>query len=311
MKKRFAVFIPAYNASKTVIETLNGINRAAAVIRQIVPVYVVDDCSKDDTAEVIENHKFSNLDIHLDINKVNLGERGTINAYFKKLDNEIDWIFLIHADDIPKCNWLQDIIEVIEKADDNKYFTVWSSYDSFNNHTGEETEGDNDGEIVFNNRNTIDARTYIAKVTCSWHVSGAAINRKLFEKIGGFDAAMPQYGDTDFFAAGMLSGYNDIYLRKTLTRYRIITSSVSFISKNTNRDIREMMYLINKYNIVLTAHEKMKISLLAVKNCSRRIIKHAIKGRIYTVYNLVPLTFKAFVSFLFYRGKTILNVREK
>jgi glycosyltransferase involved in cell wall biosynthesis len=273
-----AVFIPAYNASKTIYETLEGINISAFTAGIILPVFVYDDFSSDNTLEVLKSFKADNIQIYIHQNKKNLGERATINHAFSEFGKQFHWVYLIHADDIPKPDWIQAINKVIYSCNNDTIFTVWSSFDSLIEIDKSIIEGDNEGTVVINNRSSEDANIYLTKITSSWHVSGAAINLKLFNLIGGFDSLLPQYGDTDFFVRGFLNGFSDIYIRKTLTFYRIIQSSVSSVSRNTNRDIKEMIYLSDKFQKILSKQQRRRIFKKGFKLAVKRVAKETKSG---------------------------------
>lgn len=267
------VFIPAYNCAKTIGDTLNGIDISAKAAGIIVDVFVCNDCSTDDTSDVVQKYEGKNIKISLHLNEFNIGERATINKHWKSLLFQYKWALLIHADDIPKNDWIGIIYKEIESCDYRSVFTIWSSFDSFNHIGGNIYPGDNSGGINYNKRSLDNALFYLTKVTSSFHVSGAAFNLELFNLMEGFDDTMPQYGDTDFFARGMIAGFNDIYIKRTLTKYRIINTSVSSVSKRSSRDIKEMFYLINKYDTFLTKSGKRKIISLAIRYSLRRCFK--------------------------------------
>lgn len=287
---KIAVFVPAYNASATIAETLAGIDESAAFINDKVDVYVVDDRSKDNTIAVLQQLKFNNLNLQIFQNEKNLGERGTINKYFKDFQGRYEWIFLIHADDIPKKNWIADMISAIDEiGEDDQVFTVWSSFDVYLDETGQILPGDNEGAHHQRNRSSGEIRRYLRKVAASYHVSGAAINMRLFALLEGFDAGLPQYGDTDFFCRGFLRGFSDIYVAKSLTYYRITGGSVSSVSYNTNRDIREIKYLIGKFSEILTAGDKLSMMADASWKLQRRMAKALLRGKLSNVINSVKL----------------------
>ena len=288
------IFIPCYNASKTVLETLVAIEKNIFLYDKKIKVIAVDDCSKDNTYQILSNFKPSLFEIEIYRNEFNLGERATINKYFRDLELKYNWILLIHADDIPKENWILKLTEVISKVDQSNVFTVWSSYDNLVHETKQIFEGDKSGVINYNKRTFADATNYITKMSASYHVSGAAINLKLYFKIGGFNSDLPQFGDTVFFAEGILKGYNDVYIQDTLTYYRIIKSSVSFVSNNSNRDIKEMYYIYEKYFNILNTSQREIIIKRARIILIKRIIKNLIQFNLKSIGLLFFLLFKSF-----------------
>ena len=87
MQHKIAVIIPAYNeesAIEAVIASVNALNTAAAAPRYI-PL-VINDCSKDRTAEMID--KADCIAVHL---AVNLGIGGAVQTGFLfALENGFD-----------------------------------------------------------------------------------------------------------------------------------------------------------------------------------------------------------------------------
>lgn len=297
MSENISIFIPAFNASKTICETLEGVNQSALFAGMIIPVYIYDDCSLDDTFMIINSYNGSNIELYVYKNLKNLGERGTINLAFENLATKFNWVLIIHADDIPKKEWIKIIYEVIDECGDKNVFSIWSSYDCFEESDKNIHPGDNEGSIVRYQRQLKDGKFYLTKITSSWHVSGAAINLGLFKTIGRFDPFLAQYGDTEFYAKAMIKGFNDIYIRRTLTKYRVLSSSVSFVSKKTNRDIKEMFYIINKYSNILTKNEKRKILHLALEYSFKRSIKSILKGDLKSFFKAVFLTFSSLTKY--------------
>jgi glycosyltransferase involved in cell wall biosynthesis len=273
------IFIPCYNAGSTVKQTLDSVLHAIEKTNRPIPVYIYNDCSKDNSVEVINAYIKENNAIFLVNNETNIGERRTTNAAVRTLLSlKYDWMFIIHADDIANEDWLNVLIDNIEKVNGENFFTVWSSYDSFDHDTGKITPGDNTGEVHIRNRSNEEIKEYIVKVYSNWHISGAAFNLKLYQQLGGFENDMPQFGDTDFFVRGLLAGFNDIYISRTLNKYRIIHMSVSSVSFKTNRDIKETYFLIDKYKHILNKEDKIKMIARCCTILFKRTLKAAKQG---------------------------------
>jgi glycosyltransferase involved in cell wall biosynthesis len=275
--KRIAVFIPCYNASLTLAETLRSVEHAVAELDFPVPVYLYDDCSKDESIAIARNTWKDPGTLIIKQNGANQGERRTTNEAFQYFSGRYDWVFIIHADDIAKAGWLKELCRQIGQVDNEEYFTVWSSFDSLDHISGNTMSGDNTGNISKRERTKEEKINYITKLYCNWHLSGAAINVSLFHRLNGFDESMAQFGDTDFFARGLLAGFRDLYLSRTLTFYRIVSNSVSSTSVRTNRDIKEVNYIISKFKDRLNKGELRKLyrklSFLAFRRSCRSIVK--------------------------------------
>lgn len=293
VKKRYAVFIPCYNAAGTIQETIESVQEAIEFVGLPIPVFIYDDCSKDDSYIVVSEFIKSKPTFSLIKNELNSGERKTTNLAFQKLYGTYDWVFIIHADDIVKKDWLASLISEIEKVDAD-CFTAWSSYDVFHDTIKNAEEGDNSGAVFYGSKSVEEVRAILRKMYSSWHISGAAFNLSLTHKLGGFDEKLAQFGDTDFFVRGLLAGYKHIYISRTLTYYRIIEGSVSSVSVNTNRDINEIIFLVDKYKSILTKKDKS-----ALYGIVRRLsLRRAMKGLAYRKFSIAFHNFKQFGSFI-------------
>ncbi|HEU0126161.1 MAG TPA: glycosyltransferase family A protein, partial [Flavobacterium sp.] len=108
---KIAILIPTYNASKTVKQTLISVQQNIHENNHLNTVAIVcDDNSQDNTLEIVENSWYlhrSLLEI-IPSNK-NQGERENINRILKNVENNYDWFYIIHADDIAKEDWLSTI----------------------------------------------------------------------------------------------------------------------------------------------------------------------------------------------------------
>lgn len=255
------------------METLKSVYEAISEFGGSIPVYVYDDHSQDDSYGYLCSIAEKYVSIVIRRNDINAGERTTTNRAFNDLKESTDWVFIIHADDIVKVEWLLELVKRIEQADQEKCFTVWSSFDSFDHDTGVISKGDDSGRIQDIERDYIQKKSYLTKLSSSWHISGAALNMLLFQKLGGFDIRLAQYGDTDFFVKGLLMQYSDIYLSRTLTLYRVIKGSVTHVSFRTNRDVDEIYLLLDKYSSILNIEEKSEILKKVRNTVLRRLAK--------------------------------------
>ena len=102
----------------------------------------------------------------------NAGERTTTNSGFARLPADIEWAFILHADDVVKPNWISLYWnEMIGCADD--IATICSSYDIWDPecdqiHAGEEFP-DKPSVLV---KGTRAAVLNTLNRGCWWHISG-------------------------------------------------------------------------------------------------------------------------------------------
>jgi len=105
---KVSIGIPAYNAANYIAETLDSI------IQQREPppyeVFVVDDCSTDDTNQIVINHP---LKPKLYINQKNIGPPANFNKCIEYAQGE--YLLILHADDVIEKDFLKDMAEILDK----------------------------------------------------------------------------------------------------------------------------------------------------------------------------------------------------
>lgn len=121
MKKLVSIITPAYNASKTLNETFES------VLSQTYDAWewiVINDCSKDDTKDVLENlAKKDSRVVVVNLDK-NGGAANARNVGIKLAKGE--YIAFLDADDAWKNNKLEKQINFMEE---NGYDFTFSNYD--------------------------------------------------------------------------------------------------------------------------------------------------------------------------------------
>jgi glycosyltransferase involved in cell wall biosynthesis len=99
-KSKFLVLIPAYNE-------LKNLKKFVKKIVKFLPVYVLDDCSIDNTEQWLRKNNIKYLK-----NKKNLGyEKNLING-IKKLKNQCDFLITFDGDGQHKVSDLKKIINI-------------------------------------------------------------------------------------------------------------------------------------------------------------------------------------------------------
>lgn len=87
-----SVIIPAYNEAERIKATLDGIKD----IGEVDEIIVVDDGSKDNTQEVLENYKSSKLRFH--VQNPNMGKGKALETGLKMIDPKSDIVVFLDGD---------------------------------------------------------------------------------------------------------------------------------------------------------------------------------------------------------------------
>ena len=190
------IVVPAFNAAMMIGSTLSALQENPA-LAQIARVIVLDDCSSDATAEVARSSWHSDTPLEIWCNHKNLGERRTTNAALGRLQ-DCDWVFILHADDVVKVNWLSLYLDAMSGIPP-KVASICSSYDNWwpdesRIVVGEELPASGPVHVRGSRESVIDT----IDRGCWWHISGCAIRLSAFREIGGFKADMPQLGDFEW-----------------------------------------------------------------------------------------------------------------
>ena len=114
MKKNISFYIPAYNAERTIKESITSIQNQSILPDEII---LIDDCSIDKTVEIVKS-EFSN--IRIIVNNQNMGLGYNRNLGIKESKNDI--VAAIDADVILDKYWLEKLMPEIEKK---KCINVW------------------------------------------------------------------------------------------------------------------------------------------------------------------------------------------
>lgn len=111
--KRIAAIVPAYNEEEAIAFVVNDINALAESQQLLIDVIVVNDCSKDSTADVISKLKCIALNL-----PINLGIGGAVQTGFKyALKNGYDYAIQIDGDGQHPASEIPKIVNAAIKND--------------------------------------------------------------------------------------------------------------------------------------------------------------------------------------------------
>jgi glycosyltransferase involved in cell wall biosynthesis len=108
MPVRVSVVVPAYNAEKTLRECLHALG-AQSLAREEFEIIVVDDGSRDRTAQIAEG-----FGAHVVRRIANGGPAAARNTGWQEAQGR--WVAFTDADCVPARTWLAELLRVVESA---------------------------------------------------------------------------------------------------------------------------------------------------------------------------------------------------
>jgi GT2 family glycosyltransferase len=278
---RAAIAIPAYNAETTIGETLDGL-QANPGLSRVALVALLDDCSTDRTAEVARAHWRSPVPLEVWQNAENIGQWRTTNALMARVADRVEpeWTFILHADDVPKPNWLSLYLEELPRVPAS-VGTVCSSYDYWWPASGRIEAGEE-----FPDRPAVHVAGDRASVIGTlekggwWHLSGCAVRNAAFQQIGGFLPELPHVGDWEWILRCLAKGHGIWYLPRSTALYRQHEQSVSSRSFREGADFKEKLKVLAIMRSLgyLGQHEHDGRVRVLVRQLVRRTLVRGVRG---------------------------------
>lgn len=304
------IAIPTYNAAGTLGETLMSIQALGSDLTRISEVVVADDCSTDDSMKVALNTwKLDRPPLRIVRNNENLGERETLNRVVEALPNSVSWMFILHADDMARSEWLSANFRAIDSAADD-VGALTSSYDVLFP-DGRLQYGENLGESgKVHIAPDLESIRGTVRNGCWFKISSCCLRVSAFKEVGGFQANLPQLGDWEYVLRLLRRGWGIDYLPLRLSVYRLSAQSVSSVSFKTHRDIKEACLIFLAYAPCLTAFDVSRRHLWYLQVLLRRSVSSFVKGdfqRLRDGFRLVPVLCSGWVACLEKIPKTSAN----
>ncbi len=212
------VVIPLYNGAAYIADAVNSVLGQTLKPDDIV---VVDDGSTDDGPAIVEEIAKTHP-VRL-LRKPNGGQSSARNFGIRATSTT--HIALLDQDDM----WYPDHLEALIEPflEENRFELGWT-YSNLD-------EVDDSGSMVV--RSFLDMlpgkhpkRDLFVCLQQDMFVlpSASIISRKAFDSVGGFDESLSGYEDDDLFLRIFRQGYDNIYIDKALSKWRIHSSSSSY-----------------------------------------------------------------------------------
>lgn len=241
---RFSIVIPAYNASESIVTTLDCVK--AQTYRHF-EVIIVDDKSADAAAlaEVVRSERYQDLDINLVLSEVKLNGAGARNKGIELATG--DYVSFLDADDEWHADKLLQVSEKIAALDaQGKHNTIiFSQVNIYQD--GEflkvmpmqpPAENETVAEYLFGCYGFIQTSTIVLK-------------REDAAKIQ-FDARFIRHQDYDFCIRADRMGYRFEMIAVPLANYHLVTK---FGSKHKGESVKYSLFWLDTMKPHLTARD--------------------------------------------------------
>lgn len=279
---KIALLIPCYNSAKTITDTLESL-LVQEGIKQVFSILIADDGSVDDTLSIVHSFIQGHPELPFVVlsNVKNTGQWKNKNRAVQQfLGQKVDWVFILHGDDIAKPQWLSLYLDQINQGK-TQMGSICSSWDDWYpaqmpeailQQKKMETYGAFQIECIGAEPAAV---SNTLRKGCWWHISGAAINMAALRQIGSFQEDLPYMSDYEFLLRMLHSGWDIVYIPLPLIVYRVHVGSVASVSLIKDFDFFESLQVMQKYRAYLTSplllYRWRRQQVASIRRCGRAI----------------------------------------
>jgi glycosyltransferase involved in cell wall biosynthesis len=254
IENAFALIVPTLNSARTIGDCIESLLRQDALDR-LAFVLIADGGSSDGTVDVARRMWTAEVPLEVRSTPPGRGEARDVTDAILSLPPEIEWVFLMHSDNVAKPNWLSEIMACVENADES-VASVCSSYSSLYDDgriEGGEDLPDVPARAIAGDKAVAD--TLLAG--CWWHHATAATRVSVIREFGGYNPEFRQYLDWDLLLRILSNGHAVIYLPRVLMLYRQHAASLSSKQIAKHIDIAESMVIFDRYGGALDRRQRV------------------------------------------------------
>lgn len=214
--------IPLYNGAKYIVRAMNSVLNQTV---KPIELFIVDDGSTDDGAEVVRNYiattDLQGIDVKLfqkenggQSSARNYGARFATGYYLAFLDQDDEW-FRLHNETLLR--------PFIDPPPGPPLGLTYSNL----------AHADGNGMIIQSKMLSADQHPKVSRfnnISADMYVlpSASMFLREAFNEIGGFDERLSGYEDDDAVNRIFLRGYGNVFIDESLTKWCIHHSSSSY-----------------------------------------------------------------------------------
>lgn len=255
----YAAILCTFNSKETTLAAFNAILNQSIKPNEII---IIDDCSQDATAEIIENAIKSLPEVNLIRNEVNLGQSASRNKAAQIATSEL--LVFFDDDDISKPERAQAHIQMYLDSADISFVSSSKKYP-------------NGYSVDCINQNLslkdLSAKDWVLKLTTGQATSAlknlwvpcstCAVNRTYFLALGGFDTSMRRLEDAEFFVRVAIAKGSASWSKEIL----VIRNATFAGDKGGLIDTQFEKILLEKHkNLLSTSQYQNALSLSEVRS---------------------------------------------
>lgn len=220
-----SVFIVTYNSGDFILDALNSVKSQKY---NNIELIVSDDCSKDNTVQIVKQWMEDNschfVRTELVESKINTGTSGNYNRAVRACRGE--WLKMLDGDDVLLDNCLSDFIAYVEKSPDASI--IFSDYDKLI--CNEKTS-----KLIHNCSSSLIKKFYVLKPLDQFKTllkgniltSSACFIKATLLKENSYNEDYPLLEDIPMWLCLTKKGYQIKYLDKSTVIYRVSNSVTS------------------------------------------------------------------------------------
>ena len=230
-QQKISVIIPSYNRANSIHYCLDSVLKQTLSAYEII---IVDDCSTDNTAEILKSYKDSRIR-HIVLEK-NSGAQAARNRGILEASGE--WIAFLDSDDEWILNKLELQMNALQRVLFDEMTVVHTDcwrYEPTTNQRELWRLPEIDGPGLFSRLLSAPGPLFPAILT----------SRKALDKIGLLDERVPSYQEWDT-SIRLAKECRFIHLSEPLFVYHLHEGET--ISKDSHRDIEGYQYIVDKFS---------------------------------------------------------------
>lgn len=263
-KRQISIIIPEYNGKEFIEQTIDSCLAQKEISFELI---IIDDCSSDDSYDIISK-KYSEFEqIKILKNNENSGVLKTCNAGARLAQGEL--LLFLGQDDVLPENYLCLIEKKMKKNDAI----------AFGNPMYIDEKNVQLGKVILNEKIFSDRKTFFYELSkeCVVPSTGLIISAECFNKVGGFSTKYKNYGEWDLWIRLLKVGeYTFCENANALYRRHSNNMTNAFVKRKSNKQVRKYWNECRKKarkNLLTSNLEKIKSKLYCIYVNSRFLVK--------------------------------------